>query len=232
MAPEQPADDPKIAEPKADTSDLAELLINSIEKQFSAALKNKTTDKEPEKPAEQTTQNVESQKPYTQQKTSRTKEFAPLSDDELIEKANDWVANLCESGGRAWKLTIPVDVKNDPDMIFSELAKRFAKSKRSKSHTAEPKSQPDWLKKAHDIVHGDREQTYGDPGKNLRIVAQYWSTHTGITLTETDVCIMMQLLKIARLRNDHEHDDSWIDIIGYAALKNRINNECKPKANS
>lgn len=92
--------------------------------------------------------------------------------------------------------------------------------------------QPDWLKTAHDIVHGDREKTYGDPGKNLRLIAQYWSTHTGITITETDVCIMMQLLKIARLRNDSEHDDSWIDIIGYAALKNRIKNECKPKASS
>jgi hypothetical protein len=95
-----------------------------------------------------------------------------------------------------------------------------------------PESKPDWLKTAHDIIHGDREKTYGDPGKNLRLIAQYWSTHTGITLTETDVCIMMQLLKIARLRNDPEHVDSWIDIIGYAALKNRIKNECKPKANS
>lgn len=91
--------------------------------------------------------------------------------------------------------------------------------------TAEQKL--DWLKAAHDIVHGDREKTYGDPSKNLRLIAQYWSTHTGITITETDVCIMMQLLKIARLKNNPEHDDSWIDIAGYAALKNRIKNECE-----
>lgn len=89
----------------------------------------------------------------------------------------------------------------------------------------EPEPQPDWLKSAHDIVHGDRERTYGDPGKNLRLIAQYWSTHTGITITETDVCIMMMLLKIARLKNKPEHDDSWIDIAGYTALKNRIKNE-------
>ena len=79
----------------------------------------------------------------------------------------------------------------------------------------EPELHPDWLKTAHDIVHGDREKTYGDPGKNLRLIAQYWSTHTGITITETDVCIMMMLLKIARLKNNPEHDDSWIDIAGY-----------------
>lgn len=97
---------------------------------------------------------------------------------------------------------------------------------------SEHESQPDWLQIAHNIVHGDREKTYGDPGKNLRLIAQYWSTHTGITITETDVCIMMQLLKIARLKNNPEHDDSWIDIAGYAALKNRIKNECKTKASS
>lgn len=87
-----------------------------------------------------------------------------------------------------------------------------------------PEPQPDWLKTAHDIVHGDREKTYGDTGKNLRLIAQYWSTHTGINITETDVCIMMQLLKIARLKNNPEHDDSWIDIAGYVALKNKLVN--------
>lgn len=109
---------------------------------------------------------------------------------------------------------------------------QFRKPEAEQKQNTQPESEQDWLKKAHDIVHGDREKTYGDPGKNLRLIAQYWSAHTGITLTETDVCIMMMMLKIARLRNDQEHDDSWIDIIGYAALKNRINNECNQKANS
>lgn len=93
-----------------------------------------------------------------------------------------------------------------------------------------PEQKPDWLQTAHDIVHGDREKTYGDPGKNLRLIAQYWSTHTGITITETDVCIMMMLLKIARLKNNPEHDDSWIDIAGYTALKNRIINASQTNA--
>lgn len=107
---------------------------------------------------------------------------------------------------------------------------QFRKPEAEQKQNAQTESEPDWLKKARDIVHGDREKTYGDPGKNLRLIAQYWSAHTGITITETDVCIMMQLLKIARLRNDPEHVDSWIDIIGYAALKDRIRNECKSGA--
>lgn len=152
-----------------------------------------------------------------------------LDDDALIEKASQWVSKLCESGGKDWTLNLPIDFNNDPDIIFNQLIRRFKKTKQSVAHTENSikpalESQPDWLKAAHDIVHGDREKTYGDPGKNLRLIAQYWSTHTGITITETDVCIMMQLLKIARLKNNPEHVDSWIDIAGYAALKNRINN--------
>jgi len=110
---------------------------------------------------------------------------------------------------------------------IAKLTTSCSPDKRLETPIESKPDQQDWLKAAHDIVHGDREKTYGDPGKNLRLIAQYWSTHTGITITETDVCIMMQLLKIARLRNDPEHEDSWIDIAGYTALKNRIKNECE-----
>lgn len=79
-----------------------------------------------------------------------------------------------------------------------------------------------YLETAKQIVHGDRERTYGDPGKNLRLIASYWSAHLKIQLTENDVCILMMLLKIARLNNDLEHDDSWIDIAGYVALKDKM----------
>ena len=48
-----------------------------------------------------------------------------LSDDELVEKCNEWVSKLAESGGKSWALRVPVDFNNDPDMLFIELGKRF-----------------------------------------------------------------------------------------------------------
>jgi ATPase subunit of ABC transporter with duplicated ATPase domains len=81
---------------------------------------------------------------------------------------------------------------------------------------------------AHQIVHGDREQTYGDAGKNFRTIAAYWSTHLkaaysiDVPLTEADVCGMMVLLKQARLANDPSHRDSKIDIAGYTELNDII----------
>lgn len=93
-----------------------------------------------------------------------------------------------------------------------------------------PEAPKSLLQKAHEIIYGDREQTYGSPDKNLNQIARYWSVHlsgtTGenICLTPADVCEMMILLKVARLGNTPDHADSLLDIAGYAALQDRVIN--------
>lgn len=52
-----------------------------------------------------------------------------LSNDDLIAKAEQWVSDLCKSGGNAWTLRVPVDFCHDPDIIFLELCKRLKASK-------------------------------------------------------------------------------------------------------
>jgi translation initiation factor 2 alpha subunit (eIF-2alpha) len=79
------------------------------------------------------------------------------------------------------------------------------------------------LSEAHRIIYGDREKTYGSPSKNLRVIAEMWNAYLGneICLTAQDVCVMMILLKAARLKNTPGHRDSTVDICGYAALIER-----------
>ena len=83
------------------------------------------------------------------------------------------------------------------------------------------------LQKAHEIIYGDREQTYGSPDKNLKVIAEFWSVHLTakfgepVILTIPDVCSMMVLLKQARLINEPDHADSEIDVCGYTALRER-----------
>lgn len=85
------------------------------------------------------------------------------------------------------------------------------------------------IEEAHKVIYGDREDTYGDPGKNLRTIANYWTNHLNAKygqiapLTPDDVCVMMVLLKQARLANSPKHRDSIVDTIGYMALADRIN---------
>ena len=50
-----------------------------------------------------------------------------VPDGELIDKCRQWVSELCASGGDAWSLRVPVDFTHDPDMLFSELIRRFEK---------------------------------------------------------------------------------------------------------
>jgi len=84
------------------------------------------------------------------------------------------------------------------------------------------------LDDAKDIIYGDREKVYGAPDKNLVAIAGYWSNHLltrfGVfhEITGADVCVMMTLLKAARLGNNLTHRDSLVDAVGYLALLERI----------
>lgn len=86
------------------------------------------------------------------------------------------------------------------------------------------------LTKAHNIIYGDREKTYGTPSGNLQTIADYWTIHLRrkhhltedeLKLDVDDVCGMMILMKQARLANTPDHLDSLVDICGYAALQER-----------
>lgn len=83
------------------------------------------------------------------------------------------------------------------------------------------------LTAAHEVIYGDREQTYGTPDKNLQTIADYWTVHlkrkygAEFDVDINDVCGMMILMKQARLANTPEHLDSLTDICGYAALQER-----------
>lgn len=78
------------------------------------------------------------------------------------------------------------------------------------------------LREAETIIYGDREQTYGEPGKNLARIATLWSGYLNHPVSTEDVANLMILLKIARLQNSPAHRDSLVDICGYAALIERV----------
>ena len=78
------------------------------------------------------------------------------------------------------------------------------------------------LKKAAETVCGSREQAHGNPANTFERIARLWRRYLQndgieVRITETDVAIMMTLFKIARLQGNPKHEDSWVDIAGYAA---------------
>lgn len=68
---------------------------------------------------------------------------------------------------------------------------------------------------AHELVHGDRRQTYGHPKANHARTAALWSAYLGIEITPRQVCMLNALQKISRDAHAPKRDN-LIDICGYA----------------
>lgn len=69
-----------------------------------------------------------------------------------------------------------------------------------------------------DLLEGGRAKDYGSPLESHKRIAAIWSAQLGITVTPRKVAMMMAGLKLARLAESPDHDDSWRDALGYLAL--------------
>ena len=68
----------------------------------------------------------------------------------------------------------------------------------------------------------DRNATHGEPEDSFGLIAAYWSAHLDQVISRADVAVMMNLLKLARIKTSPEHADHWIDIAGYAACGGEV----------
>lgn len=75
------------------------------------------------------------------------------------------------------------------------------------------------LQEAEKIVCGDRENTYGAPEDNFKLISEFWSSYLNGKphLNQRDVANMMILLKVARAATGEFKYDNYVDIAGYAA---------------
>jgi hypothetical protein len=97
----------------------------------------------------------------------------------------------------------------------------------------------DFLKTAHDLVGGDREQTHGDKVANFGTIALFWDAYLRAKLmngtkgandgsrvmpeiTGLDAANMMELMKIARRLSGAHNPDDYIDGGGYAGCAGEI----------
>jgi hypothetical protein len=64
----------------------------------------------------------------------------------------------------------------------------------------------------------ERSTQYGDASGNMAAIAARWSATLGHKITPAQVVLCLLDLKLARLARDPAHEDSAIDVCGYAAL--------------
>lgn len=86
------------------------------------------------------------------------------------------------------------------------------------------------LKRADEIIHGERQDQYGDPEDSFDLIADYWNAYilkkTEVCLDAADVAIMLALMKIARMSGQEWQGDNAVDACGYLAI---LNDRIKPE---
>ena len=79
------------------------------------------------------------------------------------------------------------------------------------------------LDKAKTLISGERAKDYGDAYLNHKRIAELWSPILDKDITVEQVYACMIAVKLSRLIETPNHEDSWIDICGYAALAGEKN---------
>ena len=79
-----------------------------------------------------------------------------------------------------------------------------------------------FLKHVANVI-AERSTQYGDAGGNMAAIAQRWSATLGKEITTAQVVLCLLDLKLARLAHDPTHEDSAVDVCGYAALLRELN---------
>jgi hypothetical protein len=74
-----------------------------------------------------------------------------------------------------------------------------------------------FLKHVANVI-AERSAQYGDAADNMAAIAQRWSATLGRKITPAQVVLCLMDLKLARLAHDPTHEDSAVDVCGYAAL--------------
>jgi hypothetical protein len=86
-----------------------------------------------------------------------------------------------------------------------------------------------FLKEAEKLINGQRAKEYGPAKKNHQRIADIWTIlldkKLNGAITPEEVVACMIGVKVARLAEDISKDDSWTDVIGYAALGGEIIND-------
>ena len=73
-------------------------------------------------------------------------------------------------------------------------------------------------------VVAERSTQYGDAAGNMAAIAARWSGTLGHEITPAQVVLCLLDLKLARLAHDPTHEDSAVDVCGYAALLRELTN--------
>ena len=79
----------------------------------------------------------------------------------------------------------------------------------------------EWLNDISQIV-AERGADYGSAATNHRRISELWSGYLDTYISPEQAAMCMLLVKVSRLSESSQHDDSLRDLIGYACVYRKI----------
>jgi len=78
----------------------------------------------------------------------------------------------------------------------------------------------------------DRQKTHGSPEESFTMISKLWGAFLGVHIEPHEVCAMMGLVKVARLKASPDNADNWVDMAGYAACGGELALRERPITNN
>ena len=82
------------------------------------------------------------------------------------------------------------------------------------------------------VTLGARSVEYGSPDRFFSRLAGLWSVVLGVDISPRRVALMLTLMKTARLIENIDHSDSWVDLAGYAVIGSTFADEQEDTQNA
>lgn len=77
------------------------------------------------------------------------------------------------------------------------------------------------------ITLSDRGAVYGNAALNHRRISELWSGYFDTYISPEQVAMAMLLVKVSRLSQTSDHEDSLKDLLGYGLIYHQILREMK-----
>ena len=78
------------------------------------------------------------------------------------------------------------------------------------------------LAQAEKYINGEKDEVYGTPLINHKRISLLWQVVFGIEISPAEVAICMALVKVSRLVQTPDHEDSYIDAAAYMAIAGEV----------
>jgi hypothetical protein len=86
----------------------------------------------------------------------------------------------------------------------------------------------DVLSTADHLISKDRADVYGPPRQSFGRIGALWGAMLGTdAIPPETVALMLVQLKVSRIVSSPSHEDSWVDLAGYAALGGELATEAR-----